>query len=121
MTIGQAHQLALLNALIKWSLLAMMLVLVAAIAQYTAYARWWKDPVGITIVLLEAFLLIEIVPQEYGQWFVHTVNGAIVIGYVTVGLAELVTLGLAWRMIVWRWIKRHPRRGGGEKTGSGGP
>lgn len=105
MTIGQAQSIMTLNAIIKWSLLVMIAVLIIAIVQYTRYQPWWKDPIGITIVGLEAAMLAEIVPQEFAQWFVHSVGGTIELGYVAVILSMFVTLALIARVIVW-WIEQ---------------
>lgn len=110
MTIGQASAILLLNSMIKWSLLAMIIVLIVAIVQYTVMQPWWKDPIGLMIVLLEIFLLAEVLPQEWGQWFVHTVSGMITVGFISVGLSMLVTLGLAARIAVWAIEWRRVRR-----------
>lgn len=101
MTIGQANALALLNAMIRWSLLAMIIVLVIAIVQYTIYQPWWKDPIGFMVVFLEIAILVQIVPQEYAQWFVHSIGGTIDLGFAAVILSMLVTVGMIGRIIVW--------------------
>jgi len=101
MTIGQAHQLALLNTLIKWSLSIMIVVLIACIVQYTIYQPWWKDPIGRMIVALEIFLLAEAIPQLYAQFFVHSVQGTINMAYVAVGISLLVSVVLVARFATW--------------------
>lgn len=106
MTIGQAHELATLMTVIKWSLLAMAIVLVACIVQYTLYQPWWKDPVGLTVVLLEAMMLIQILPQMYGDFFVKDTQGLIELAWSAIIIAEGVTLALGLRFVTWWRIQR---------------
>lgn len=110
MTIGQASELATLNTMIKWSLLAMIIVLAVAIAQYSAYQPWWTDPIGRTIVLLEILMLIEVIPEDIGQFFVHSVDGTIRLAYIAVVVSMLVTLALVLRIVTW-YREKHKNAG----------
>lgn len=106
MTIGQAHELATLMTVIKWSLLAMAIMLVACIVQYTLYQPWWKDQVGFTVVLLEIMMLIQILPQMYGDFFVKDAQGLLGLAWAAIIIAEGVTLALGVRFVIWWRIQR---------------
>lgn len=106
MTVGQANQLALINAMIKWTLLATVIVLVALIVQYSIYQPWWKDPIGRTIGGLEIILLAEALPQLFAQFFVHSTEETIEIAYIAVVIAMLVVVVLFIRFVTWAVERR---------------
>lgn len=106
MTIGQSHELAQLMMVIKWSLVAMAIVLIACIVQYTIYQPWWKDQVGFTVVLLEVMMLAQVLPQLYGDFFVKDTQGIIDLAWSAIIIAEGVTLALGLRFVTWFRVQR---------------
>lgn len=93
--------------------LAAGLVSVAAwIAVYTVTARWWRDPIGRTLVALAVLLAGLCVHPALRVFFGLGGSAAT---WADVALTGLVTPVMAWRIVVWVRLSRagrHPAGGG---------
>lgn len=106
----------LLIPVLKAGLICGFVSLVAWIAVYTKLAKWWRNPVGRTLVTKTALIAALFVPSILSLFFHLTRSDSILVGWIDAALIWLVTPVMLWRCFVWLRLhkagKLHPDREG---------
>ena len=102
----------------NWIILSLRIVLIAAeiatigfIAVYSALAPWWKNPIGRTIVTLDALLGLAFLPSILSLFFQFSRLTSHIAAWADIGIFWLITLTLIYRSFLWVRLHRHPREG----------
>lgn len=92
---------------------------VVSVVQWTVTSPWWKDHIGLTVILKDICLMVVLVPSSLlliWPGLIGPLGAAILILCSMVG----ITLVLSWRCVVWYRIRRPwplpPRKSGADKT-----
>lgn len=84
-------------------------LLVIFTVQYSLLAKWWRNPIGITIVGLDVCLLAIYVPSLLALadpgGFAHFASARWYL-YLTVGIVVATFLFVATRVVTWELIRR---------------
>lgn len=99
-----ADQLIIL--LFKIGCVAGFVSIVAWIALYTRLARWWRNPIGRTLVAKSALLAGLLVPTMLSLFFHLTPLTSHVAAWTDVVLINLIAPVMVWRSVVWTKIGR---------------
>lgn len=110
-----------------WLILAFKVALVSGfvslagwVALYSSLERWWRHPVGRTLVAKTALVAALFIPSILSLFFHLSSHDSYIVGWVDAGLIGLVSPVMWWRSVVW--VKLHragrlPRNGNdGEGT-----
>lgn len=76
------------------------------IAQYTRYAKWWRNDVGRTLIAKTTLIAILLIPAMFSLFFNLNRFDSRIIGWLDVVLLGLVTPVMIWRILVFRKIHR---------------
>lgn len=97
----------------QWIILAFKIALISGfvsltgwIALYTRLAKWWRNPIGRSLVRLAALSAGLYVPSILSLFFHLNRLDSYIVGWVDVGLIALVTPEMAWRSAVWLRLHR---------------
>lgn len=102
---------------LKAGLISGFVSLIAWIALYTRLAKWWRNPVGRTLVTKTALIAALFVPSILGLFFKLSRMDSYTVGWIDTGLICLVSPVMWWRCLVW--VKLH-RAGRLPRDGSDG-
>lgn len=91
---------------------AALVATLAFIVQYTLLAPWWRNPIGRTIVWIDALLAAALAPAVFSLYFHFNRFTSLAAGWVDAGIIFLIAAGMTWRMVVWQRYHR-ARRGKG--------
>lgn len=91
-------QLQLIVLLLKAFLITGFVSLTSWVAIYTKLAKWWRTPVGLTLVIETLLIAGLFIPTTLSLFF--TIN-TYVAGWVDVALIGLVAPVMIWRSVVW--------------------
>lgn len=97
--------------LFKIVLLADLAALAAFIGLYTAWAPWWRNPIGRTIVVKDVLLALALLPSVLSLFFHFSRLTSHVAAWCDVATFGLIGPVMVWRCAVWRKIVRgrdHP-------------
>jgi hypothetical protein len=108
---------ALLLLLVKITLIADIVSIAAFVGDYSRLARWWKNPVGRTIVIKDLFLLALIALTTLSVFFQFSRLTSRVAAWAQIGLLAAMAVTMAMRIVVFEKIHR---RKGGDEHGNGG-
>lgn len=86
--------------------------IVAFIACYSAWAEWWKDPVGRTIVVKDLLLLIAFIPPVLSMFLHFSGATSRVAAWFDVAMLGLIGPAMIWRVFVFWKIHRDGKRDG---------
>jgi hypothetical protein len=98
---------ALLILLTKIALIADMIAITGFVADYSRLARWWKNPIGRTIVLKDLFLLGVISLIVLSVFFHFSRLTSEVASWIQISLLGGMALAMAWRILVFERIHRN--------------
>jgi hypothetical protein len=87
------------------------------VACYSWWARWYRDPVGRTIVLKDIALALVLIPSILSIFFSFNRLTSHIAAWFDVGSFALVPVIMVWRVVVFRRIHRDgmaPRAGTGD-------
>ncbi|HLK73781.1 MAG TPA: hypothetical protein VKU77_09070 [Streptosporangiaceae bacterium] len=84
---------------------------------YTAWARWWDDPIGRTIVVKDLLLILLFVPAVLSMFFQFSRLTSRVVAWSDVAMLGLIAPVMAWR--TWVFWKVHKRRDGHDGSEEG--
>lgn len=85
---------------------ASLTAIIAFIAYYTAVARWWRHPVGRTIVAKDVALILVLLPSVLSIFFRFNRLTSYVAAWFDIGSFALVPVIMGWRIWVWRRLDR---------------
>lgn len=83
--------------------------LVTWIAVYTRLARWWRNPIGRTLVAKTALIALLFIPTALSLFFHLSARDSRIAGWTDVVLIGLVTPVMWWRIRVWLRLHRAGR------------
>lgn len=87
-------------------------LIVIFMIQYTALAKWWKNPIGVTIIGLDLCLLAIFVPSLLAQadpgGFAHFASARWYL-FLSASVVTLTFLFVATRVITWEYLRRKRR------------
>ena len=102
---------------VQWMLLLLRIALVADAVtifafgvDYTRLARWYKDPIGRTIMIQEILLLIIMVPTALSLFFQFSRLNSDVSAWIDIAAFGLLAPVMAWRIVVFERIHRRRER-----------
>lgn len=78
---------------------------IAFVFQYTFTSPWWKDQVGITIVIKDACLLGILVPASINYVWPGTISATTML-WLDLIVVWTATASMIWRCVVWFHIRR---------------
>lgn len=103
----------------KVALIAGFASLVGWVALYTKLARWWRTPLGWTLVTKTMLIAAMFVPSILSLFFRLNRLDSYIAGWVDAGLIGLVTPVMVWRSVVWVRLHRAGELHGAEADGGG--
>lgn len=77
------------------------------VAVYTRLAKWWRNPIGRTLVAKSLLLAGLLVPTIMSLFFHFNRLTSYVAGWVDVALICAIAPVMIWRSVVWLRIGRH--------------
>lgn len=95
--------------LLKIGLVSGFAAITVWVAVYSRLARWWKNPVGRTLVIEAALIAGLFVPQILSLFFSLNRFDSYIAAWADVALIGLVTPVMTWRVIVWLRLDRTDR------------
>lgn len=107
----------LIVLLLKIGLIAGLVCIIAWIAVYSRLAKWWKGPLGRTLVIEASLIAGLFVPQILSLFFDLNRLDSRIAAWSDVVLIGLVGPVMAWRCLVWFRLDQAGRLG---RTGHGG-
>ena len=97
----------------QWLVLAFKTVTIAGfcslvtwIVVYTRVARWWRNPIGQTLVAKSVLIAALLVPTILSLFFHLNRATSYAAGWADVVLIGLITPVMIWRAVVWVRIHR---------------
>jgi hypothetical protein len=90
----------------KISDVASLAAIAAFVAYYTKAARWWKNPVGRTIVAKDVALILVLLPSVLSIFFRFNRLTSYIAAWFDVASFALVPVIMTWRIVVWRNMSR---------------
>lgn len=103
----------LIILLLRIVLLAGVVSICVFIGQYTRLAKWWRTPIGRTIVIKDILLVLVFIPTILSLFFQFNRLSSHIAAWLDVVLIGLVSPVMWWRTWVWERIHRH----GGDENG----
>lgn len=76
------------------------------IACYSAWAPWWRDPVGRTIVVKDALLIIVFIPSVLAIFLHFGRFSSRIAAWSDMAMLGLIAPVMIWRVLVFRKIHR---------------
>jgi hypothetical protein len=87
------------------------------IAQYWRLAKWWKNPIGRTLIVKDILLILCLMPSILSLFWHFSRLTSHIAAWFDVASFGLITPVMIWRIIVWQKISREDRvprsQGGG--------
>lgn len=99
----------LIALLLKIALISGFVSLVAWIAVYTRLARWWRNPLGRTLVVKSALIAGLFVPTTLSLFFNLNRLDSRIAAWADVVLIGAVAPVMIWRTVVWVKLARAGR------------
>ena len=96
----------LIILLFKITLIADEAAIVAFIVIYTLFAKWWKNIIGRSIVLLDGLLGLAFLPSIISFFFHFSRLTSRIAGWVDLGIFALIAGVMIWRSVIWIRIHR---------------
>jgi hypothetical protein len=97
----------------EWLILAFKIVTIAGflsltawIVLYTRLAKWWRNPIGQTLVAKTTLIALLLVPTTLSLFFDLNRATSHLVGWIDVVLIGLITPVMIWRSVVWLHIHR---------------
>lgn len=97
----------LIILLLRIVLIAGVVSILVFVGQYTRLARWWRSPIGRTIVIKDILLVLVFIPSILALFFHFGRRTSHIAAWVDVILIGAVTPVMCWRTWVWEKIHRH--------------
>jgi hypothetical protein len=92
----------------KVVILAALVSTLAFIAVYSGQARWWRNPIGRTIVLIDVEVFVALVPIALSLFFsLSRVTSEIAAGLDLAAIGS-IPVTMCWRTWVWIQLRRLP-------------
>lgn len=79
------------------------------IITYSRVAKWWRNPVGRTIVLFAALVAGLLVPTTLSLFFNLNRTTSVAAAWADVTFIGLVSPVMCWRIVTWRRLARDGR------------
>jgi hypothetical protein len=111
----------LIIVLLKIGLIAGLISLIAWVGVYSRLAKWWRSPIGRTIVIETLLIALLFVPQILSLFLNLTRLDSRVAAWADVALIAAVTPVMLWRAAIWLRLGRTGRlpRSGHDGLGGG--
>lgn len=82
------------------------------VGMYTAWAPWWRNAVGRTLVVKDALIALLLIPTTLSLFFHLNRGSSLKVGWADVVLIGLITPVMVWRVVSWgRFARRERDRG----------
>lgn len=92
----------------QWIVLLLKAALISGFASiatwilvYTKVAKWWRNPVGRSLVIKSGLVAALLVPTTLSLFFELNRKTSLVVAWADVGLIGLITPVMLWRSVVW--------------------
>jgi hypothetical protein len=99
---------ALIILLFKVVLLADVVSIAVFIGLYTAWASWWRNPIGRTIVAKSALLALALLPSVLSLFWHFSRLTSHIAAWSDIVIFALIAVVMGWRCIVWRKVVTGP-------------
>lgn len=86
--------------------IASLVTIAAFVGYYTVLARWWRSPIGLTIVAKDIALILVLLPSVLSMFFQFNRLTSYVAAWFDVGSFTMVPVIMVWRIVVWRRLDR---------------
>jgi hypothetical protein len=103
-------QIQLIDLLLRVFLISGFASIVLWVVLYSAWAKWWKNVVGRTIVVKDVLIGLLLIPTSLSLFFNLSRLDSLTTAWADVVLIGLITPVMAWRIVSWSRL-RHPREG----------
>lgn len=97
----------------QWIILLLKMVLISGFASiavwicvYTKVAKWWRNPVGRSLVTKSALVAVLLIPTTLSLFFDLNRKTSLIVAWADVGLIGLITPVMLWRSVVWWRLHR---------------
>ena len=97
----------------QWIILAFKVVEVASVVTiaafigvYTRYAKWWRNPIGRTIVIKDVALILVLIPSILSIFFSFNRLTSHIAAWFDVASFSAIPVIMCWRILVWHRIHR---------------
>jgi hypothetical protein len=88
--------------LLKWFIPIGFVSIIVWLIDYTLQARWWRNPVGLSIVLFSLLIAGLLVPFTLSLFFHLSRTTTRAVGWYDVVMIGLIPVAMVARVIVWR-------------------
>jgi hypothetical protein len=99
----------LLITLTKIVLIADIAAILTFVGDYSLLAKWWRNPIGRTLVLKDLFLLGVISLTVLSVFFHFSRLTSTAAGWLEVAMLGGMALAMLWRVVVFERIHRHKK------------
>jgi hypothetical protein len=99
-------QIQLINLLLRIFLISGFASIVLWVALYSAWARWWRNVIGRTLVVKDALIAMLLVPTSLSLFFNLSRLDSLATAWADVVLIGLITPVMAWRVVAWSRLRR---------------
>lgn len=103
-------EIQLIDLLLRVFLISGFASIVLWVALYSAWAKWWRNVIGRTLVVKDALIAMLLVPTSLALFFHLSRADSIVTAWADVVLIGLITPVMAWRVVAWSKFRREDRR-----------
>lgn len=111
------RQESLLLLLLKIALIADVASIVIFVGDYSRLAKWWKHPIGRTIVLKDLFLLIAVALTAMSVFWHFSRLSSLVAAWIQVCALGAMAVTLLWRTVVFERLHRNRQKDGDDGDG----
>ena len=84
------------------------------VIQYSRYTAAWRNPIGRTLMAKSLIIATLLVPTTLSLFFHLNRGDSLIVAWIDTALIGMITPVMAWRMIVWRKVRKE----GSEPEGS---
>lgn len=99
---------------LKAGLIGGFVSIAAWVVVYSRLAKWWRNPVGRTMVIEAALIGVLLIPSAMSLFLNFNRLTSEIAGWVDAGLIALITPVMLGRVVLWLRLHRH---GGGMDGG----
>ncbi len=89
---------------------ASVVTIVAFVACYSAWAPWWREAIGRTIVIKDLLLLAAFIPSILSIFLHFNRLTSHIAAWVDVAVIGLIAPVMCWRILVFRKIHRDGKK-----------
>jgi hypothetical protein len=95
-----------IEAILKVTLVTGFASIAIWIWTYTALARWWRNPVGRSLVMHAGLIAVLLVPSTLSLYFHLSRGTSDIAAWLDTALITAITPVMLWRCVVWVRLSR---------------